>query len=199
MISAKLSTATIALCLGAAVGAAALSTVAMAQETPQAKREQMMKQVGGAVGALGAIAKGQKPYDAEAVKTALTTISTDMKAFPDQFPAAPKPIPRRQRRSGRTMRISAPMRPSLPVRPTRFSPRCRPIRQACRKPSRRSAPIAAPATRPIASRSDDSCLCPSAALFGLSTDRDHLLPCGRHGEEHEGWARCGLKFWVPAS
>jgi cytochrome c556 len=94
MTFAKLSTAAIALCLGAAVGAAALSTVAMAQgtqgttqDTPQAKREQMMKQVGGAVGALGAIAKGQKPYDAAAVKAALTTISTDMKAFPDQFPA----------------------------------------------------------------------------------------------------------------
>jgi cytochrome c556 len=36
---------------------------------------------------LGGIAKGQKDYDAEAVKSALTTISADMKAFPDQFPA----------------------------------------------------------------------------------------------------------------
>ncbi len=70
----------IALCLGLA------ATAVTAQEDVIAKREQMMKQVGGAMGALGGIAKGEKPYDAEAVKTALTTISTDMKAFPDQFP-----------------------------------------------------------------------------------------------------------------
>ncbi len=69
-----------ALCLG-------LAAAAVAQDNPVAKREQMMKQVGASVGALGAIAKGEKPYDADAVKAALTTISTDMKAFPDQFPA----------------------------------------------------------------------------------------------------------------
>ncbi len=51
------------------------------------KREGLMKQIGGAMGALGAIAKGEKPYDAETVKTAVTTISTNAKAFPDQFPA----------------------------------------------------------------------------------------------------------------
>jgi cytochrome c556 len=62
-------------------------TAVTAQETPVAKRETMMKQVGGAAGALGGIAKGEKPYDAAAVKTALTTISTNLKAFPDQFPA----------------------------------------------------------------------------------------------------------------
>ena len=51
------------------------------------KREGLMKQIGGAMGALGAIAKGEKPFDAETVKTAVTTISTNAKAFPDQFPA----------------------------------------------------------------------------------------------------------------
>lgn len=51
------------------------------------KREGLMKGIGGAMGALGAIAKGEKPYDAAAVKTAITTISTNAKAFPDQFPA----------------------------------------------------------------------------------------------------------------
>ncbi len=75
-----IATAATALCLGWAA-------VAVAQDNPVAKREQMMKQVGGAMGALGGIAKGEKPYDAEAVKAALTTISADMKAFPDQFPA----------------------------------------------------------------------------------------------------------------
>ncbi len=45
----------------------------------------MMKKIGGAAGALGAIAKGSKPYDADAVKTALTTIAETAKAFPDEF------------------------------------------------------------------------------------------------------------------
>jgi cytochrome c556 len=45
----------------------------------------MMKKVGGAAGTLGAIAKGTKPYDADAVKVALTTIAETAKAFPDQF------------------------------------------------------------------------------------------------------------------
>lgn len=51
------------------------------------KREGLMKGIGGAMGALGAIAKGEKPYDAATVKTAFTTISANAKAFPDQFPA----------------------------------------------------------------------------------------------------------------
>jgi cytochrome c556 len=45
----------------------------------------MMKKIGGAAGSLAGIAKGTKPYDADAVKTALTTISETAKAFPDQF------------------------------------------------------------------------------------------------------------------
>lgn len=45
----------------------------------------MMKKIGGAAGSLAAIAKGSKPYDADAVKTALTTIAETAKAFPDQF------------------------------------------------------------------------------------------------------------------
>ena len=43
------------------------------------KREGMMKQIGGSMGALAAISKGQKPFDAEAVKAAVTTISTNAK------------------------------------------------------------------------------------------------------------------------
>jgi cytochrome c556 len=50
------------------------------------KREGMMKQIGGSMGALAAISKGEKPYDADVVKAAVTTISTNAKAFPDQFP-----------------------------------------------------------------------------------------------------------------
>lgn len=68
-----------ALCLGLSAAAA--------QETPQHKREQLMKEIAGSLGALSAIAEGRKPYDAAAVKTAVTTISGNIKAFPDQFPA----------------------------------------------------------------------------------------------------------------
>ena len=50
------------------------------------KRESMMKQIGGAMGSLAAISKGEKPFDADTVKTAVTTIGTNAKAFPDQFP-----------------------------------------------------------------------------------------------------------------
>ncbi|TCV71400.1 cytochrome c [Neorhizobium sp. S3-V5DH] len=72
--------------LAAVVGCLGLSA-AIAQEEPQVRRQSQMKAVGGALGALGGIAKGQKPYEAETVKAALTTISTTMKVFPDQFPA----------------------------------------------------------------------------------------------------------------
>lgn len=62
-------------------------TAVTAQESPIAKRQALMKGIGGASAQLSAIAKGDKPYDQAAVKTALTTISTNIKAFPDQFPA----------------------------------------------------------------------------------------------------------------
>jgi cytochrome c556 len=67
--------------LVAGMGAASV----FAQEGTHEAREAMMKKIGGSVGALSAIAKAQKPYDAEAVKAALTTISQTAKAFPDQF------------------------------------------------------------------------------------------------------------------
>ncbi len=60
------------------------SVIAADQGTHDA-RVAMMKKIGGATGALAGIAKGEKPYDAEAVKAALTTISETAKAFPDQF------------------------------------------------------------------------------------------------------------------
>jgi cytochrome c556 len=59
----------------------------IAADDPVKVREGLMKQIGGSMGALAGIAKGEKPYDAEIVKTSLTTISTNIKAFPDQFPA----------------------------------------------------------------------------------------------------------------
>jgi len=63
--------------------------VAFAADGTHDSRVGAMKQIGGAAGSLAAIAKGTKPYDAEAVKTALTTIATTAKAFPDQFQAGP--------------------------------------------------------------------------------------------------------------
>lgn len=71
-----------------AAGAACLClSAALAQEEPQVVRQNLMKEVGRSVGALGAIVKGEKPYDAATVETALTTINTNIQAFPDQFPA----------------------------------------------------------------------------------------------------------------
>lgn len=62
------------------------SAIAMAANMHE-EREAAMKKVGGATGALGAMAKGEKPYDAETVKNSLTTISATIKTFPDLFPA----------------------------------------------------------------------------------------------------------------
>jgi cytochrome c556 len=62
-------------------------SVAVAQQEPQAVRQDQMKAIGRSMGALGGITKGEKPYDAAVVQAALEAISTNAKAFPDQFPA----------------------------------------------------------------------------------------------------------------
>jgi cytochrome c556 len=62
-------------------------TAVVAAENMHESREAAMKKIGGAVGGLVAIAKGQKPYDAATVKTSLTTISETIKIFPTYFPA----------------------------------------------------------------------------------------------------------------
>lgn len=74
------------LAVAAALAAFGAGAVVAADE-PQVVRQEMMKKVGGAMGALAGIAKGEKPYDAEVVKASLTTMSEVAKAFPDQFPA----------------------------------------------------------------------------------------------------------------
>lgn len=72
----------------AAVALAGLgATAVVAADEPQVVRQEMMKKIGGAMGALAGIAKGEKPYDAAVVTASLTTISETSKAFPDQFPA----------------------------------------------------------------------------------------------------------------
>lgn len=59
---------------------------ASAAGEPQVVRQEMMKQVGGAMGAIGAMVKGEKPFDAAVVKASLTTMADVAKVFPDQFP-----------------------------------------------------------------------------------------------------------------
>lgn len=78
----RLKTLAVAAAL-AALGAGAVS----AAGEPQVERQEMMKKVGGAMGALSGIAKGEKPYDADIVKASLATMSEVAKAFPEQFPA----------------------------------------------------------------------------------------------------------------
>ena len=62
-------------------------TAAIAADEPQVVRQEMMKKVGGAMGAIGAIVKGEKPFDAEVVKASLTTMVDVSKDFPNHFPA----------------------------------------------------------------------------------------------------------------
>ena len=75
------------LAVGASLGFSLCLTAALAQEEPLKARQNLMKEIGRSVGALGAIAKGEKPYDAATVETSLKTINTNAKAFPDLFPA----------------------------------------------------------------------------------------------------------------
>ncbi len=73
----------------AIVAATALAGIALgsvvAADGTHDSRIGMMKKIGGATGALGAIAKGDKPYDADIVKASLATIAETAKAFPNQF------------------------------------------------------------------------------------------------------------------
>ena len=62
-------------------------TAATAADEPQVVRQEMMKKVGGAMGAIGAIVKGEKPFVAEVVKASLTTMVDVSKDFPNHFPA----------------------------------------------------------------------------------------------------------------
>ena len=74
-------------CVITAAAACLCLSSALAQEPPQVVRQNLMKEIGRSVGAMGAIAKGEKPYDAAVVEQSLTTIRANIEAFPDQFPA----------------------------------------------------------------------------------------------------------------
>ncbi|ULR42993.1 cytochrome c [Rhizobium sp. K102] len=73
-----------AVAAAAAMAGMAFGSVTAAEGTHDS-RVALMKKIGGSAGALAGIAKGEKPYDAETVKTALATIATTSKVFPDQF------------------------------------------------------------------------------------------------------------------
>jgi cytochrome c556 len=72
--------------IAVAIAGCGMSAV-MAAGEPQEVRQGLMKAVGKSVGALVAIAKGEKPYDGAVVTASLETISKNVKAFADQFPA----------------------------------------------------------------------------------------------------------------
>lgn len=74
-----------AFALAAVLAGLGVTAVTAANE-PQQVRQQLMKKVGQAAGALSGIAKGEKPYDVEVVKASLTTISETVKVFPNHFP-----------------------------------------------------------------------------------------------------------------
>ncbi|HEY0122840.1 MAG TPA: cytochrome c [Rhizobium sp.] len=74
-----------AIVVATALAGVAFGSVLAADGGTHDSRIALMKKIGGAAGALGAIAKGDKPYDAAVVKASLTTIAETAKAFPDQF------------------------------------------------------------------------------------------------------------------
>ena len=62
------------------------ATAVVSAENQHDNRKAAMKKIGGAMGAIAKIAKGEQPYDANTVKASLTTISTTIKVFPSYFP-----------------------------------------------------------------------------------------------------------------
>jgi cytochrome c556 len=68
----------------AAFGLAAVAAAYAAE--PQEVRQEMMKQVGGATGAMAKMVKGEADFDQAKVIEALTTISETMVKYPEQFP-----------------------------------------------------------------------------------------------------------------
>ncbi|MEN9894353.1 MAG: cytochrome signal peptide protein [Pseudomonadota bacterium] len=70
----------------AAIATLVMSAGVLAAGGHAEKRESLMKQNGAAMGLISKMAKGEVPFDAEKVKTALQTFSDVGKAFPAEFP-----------------------------------------------------------------------------------------------------------------
>lgn len=73
--------------LAAATAALAASHGGGAPGDPAAVRQHMMGQVGKAMGHLGAMAKGEQPFDARVVDASLRTMNAVALGFGGQFPA----------------------------------------------------------------------------------------------------------------
>lgn len=69
----------------ALIGAAGFAP-ALAADEPQVVRQEMMKKVGGATGAMAKMVKGEADFDAAAALAALTTISEVAGSIGDYFP-----------------------------------------------------------------------------------------------------------------
>jgi len=72
--------------IAAAIIGAAGFAPAIAADEPQVVRQEMMKKVGGATGAMAKMVKGEADFDAAAVLAALTTMSEVAATFADHFP-----------------------------------------------------------------------------------------------------------------
>lgn len=69
----------------AVIGAASFAP-AIAADEPQVVRQEMMKKVGGATGAMAKMVKGEVDFDAAAALAALTTMSEVAGSFAEYFP-----------------------------------------------------------------------------------------------------------------
>ena len=69
----------------ALIGAAGFAP-AIAADEPQVVRQEMMKKVGGATGAMAKMVKGESDFDAAAALAALTTISEVAATYGEHFP-----------------------------------------------------------------------------------------------------------------
>lgn len=69
----------------ALIGAAGFAP-AIAADEPQVVRQEMMKKVGGATGAMAKMVKGETDFDAAAALAALSTISEVASTFGEYFP-----------------------------------------------------------------------------------------------------------------
>lgn len=77
----------LALCLAAAGTALADGHASTGLADPAVNRQQMMANVGKAMGHLGAMAKGETPYDARVADAALRVMNAAALGFGAQFPA----------------------------------------------------------------------------------------------------------------
>lgn len=61
--------------------------LAVAKEDPIKERQELMETTGKAMGAVSAMMKGEKPYDATVAAASMKTIGTDIEKFITLFPA----------------------------------------------------------------------------------------------------------------